>query len=175
VVPLPAPDGTAELERALVATEALRSAAMREELRGKVGGEKLVATYRFAAPDAFEIRVNDSHRMVIGTRTWQRSSPAEAWKQGEWPGEAFRWPKSHYRALWAKRAAVRVLGEEVVDGVPSRIVGFVRPGLPAWFKVWVGVPDGLVRREEMLAEGHLMHRVYEHLNAPIAIRPPVDA
>lgn len=174
-VPLPAPDGAAELERALAATEALRSATMREQLRGRVGGKELVANYRFAAPDAFEIRVDDSHRIVIGTRTWERSSPGEAWKQGEWPGEGFQWPRSHYRAFWAEPAAVRVLGEEVVDGVPSRIVGFVRPRLSAWFKVWVGIPDGLVRREEMLAEGHLMYRLYEQLNAPVVITPPVDA
>lgn len=172
-VPLPAPAGTAELERALGATEALLSAAMREELRGQVGGKELVATYHFAAPDAFEIRVNDSHRIVIGTQSWQRSSPAEPWRQGKWPGEAFRWPRSHYRAFWAEPAAVRVLGEEVVDGVPSRIVGFVRPRLAAWFKVWIGIPDGLVRREEMLAEGHLMHRLYGQLNGGIVITPPV--
>lgn len=173
-LPLPAPDGSPELERALAASEALRSATMREELRGEVGGEELVAHYRFAAPDAFEIRVGDSHRIVIGARTWKRSSPAEAWEQGSWPGEPFRWPTSHYRAFWADRAAVRVVGEEEVEGVPSRVVAFVRPGLPAWFKVWVGIPDGLVRREEMLAEGHLMHRVYEQLDGPVDVVPPVD-
>lgn len=173
-LPLPAPDGSPELERALAATEALRSATMREELRGEVGGEELVANYRFAAPDAFEIRVGDSHRIVIGARRWQRSSPAEAWEEGRWPGEPFRWPTSHYRAFWADRAAVRVVGEEEVEGVASRVVAFVRPGLPAWFRVWVGIDDGLVRREEMLAEGHLMHRVYEQLDGPAVVVPPVD-
>jgi len=173
-VPLPAADGRAELERALAATEALRSVRLREELRGEVDGKQVVATYRFAAPDAFEIRVNDSHRVVIGKRTWDSSAPGDAWKEGEWPGEAFRWPKSHYRAFWDERAAVRVLGEEVVDGVPSRVVAFVRPRLPAWFRVWVGIPDGLVRREQMLAEGHLMDRFYDELDRPITITPPVQ-
>ncbi|MBW3643363.1 MAG: copper resistance protein CopC [Actinobacteria bacterium] len=172
-VPLPAPDGAAEIERALKATENLRSAAMREELRGAEGGKQVVASYHFAAPDAFEMRVNDSHRIVIGNRRWQRSSPGEPWKEGEWPGEAFRWPESHYRVFWMERAATRVLGEEVVDGVPSRIVSFVRPGLPAWFKVSVGIADGLVRREAMVAEGHLMTRFYEELNGPTTIDPPV--
>ena len=69
---------------------------------------------------------------------------------------------------------MRVVGEEEVEGVPSRVVAFVRPGLPAWFKVWVGIPDGLVRREEMLAEGHLMHRVHEQLDGPVEVAPPVD-
>ncbi len=172
-LPLPAQDGGDELGRALDANEAVRSATMREELRADVGGRQLEARYRFAAPDAFEIEAGDSHRIVIGKRTWDRSSPGETWKEGEWPDDAFQWPRSHYRSLWAGPAAVRVLGEEVVDGVPSRIVSFVRPGLPAWFKVWVGVADGQVRRETMLAEGHLMERVYE-LNTPTTITPPVS-
>ena len=171
-LPLPAPDGTAELERAIDGSEALRTAVVREELRGEVGGKQLLARYGFAAPDAFEIQTGDSHRVVIGKRTWDRSYPGETWKEGEWPNEAFQWPKSHYRSLWAAPAAVRVLGEEDVDGVPSRIVSFVRPGLPAWFKVWVGVTDGQVRRETMLAEGHLMERVYE-LDTPTTIIPPI--
>jgi hypothetical protein len=40
--------------------------------------------------------------------------------------------------------------------------------------VWVGIPDGLVRREEMLAEGHLMHHVHEQLDGPVDVAPPVD-
>ena len=54
----------------------------------------------------------------------------------------------------------------------SYVVTFVRPDLPGWFRLWVGVEDGLVRRELMLAEGHLMDHRYWDFNAPLDVRPP---
>jgi hypothetical protein len=66
------------------------------------------------------------------------------------------------------------VGTEVVDGVASNVVAFVRPDLPAWFRIWVGT-DGLVRREEMLAEGHLMVHTYFAFDAAPVISAPVNA
>ena len=68
--------------------------------------------------------------------------------------------------------AVRLLGQETVDGVPCEVIGFLRPDIPAWFRVWVGVSDGLVRREVMRAEGHLMNHTYVDLNGPISVQQP---
>jgi hypothetical protein len=68
--------------------------------------------------------------------------------------------------------AVRLLGSEEVEGAPSRVVAFLRPDLPAWFRIWVGAEDGLVRREQMLAEGHLMDHWYRDFNAPVEIPAP---
>lgn len=55
----------------------------------------------------------------------------------------------------------------------SNVVAFVRPQLPAWFRLWVGQRDGLVRRPEMLAEGHLMDHRYVGFDEPLDLRPPI--
>jgi hypothetical protein len=65
------------------------------------------------------------------------------------------------------------VGTEVVNGVASNIVAFVRPDLSAWFRIWIG-SDGLVRREEMLAEGHLMVHTYSAFDAAPLIGAPVS-
>ena len=67
---------------------------------------------------------------------------------------------------------MRILGTDPVDGVPSTIIGFVRPDIPAWFRVWVGSSDGLVRRADMRAQGHLMNQIYAQLNGPITVQTP---
>lgn len=171
--PIPAPDGRAELARAIQAMERLRSAAMREDLRGAVDGPLIVADYRFFAPDAFEIRVAGREQVVIGDRSYERLDPAGTWTEGPWPGLPYTWPKGYYRTFWGDAAAVRLVGTEVVEGVPSRVVAFVLPRLPAWFRLWVGVNDGLVRRQEMRTRGHLMDHTYRDLDATSPIRPPI--
>jgi len=84
----------------------------------------------------------------------------------------FRWPDPYFRDVWEPAAAPRIIGTDVVEGVPSRIIAFVRPDLPAWFRIWVGIADGLVRREEMRAERHLMDHTYVNLNRAPAVHPP---
>jgi hypothetical protein len=64
------------------------------------------------------------------------------------------------------------VGNEVVDDVPSHIVAFARPDLPAWFRIWVGDADGLVRREEMLAESHLMVHTYSDFDRVGSLAAP---
>ena len=49
---------------------------------------------------------------------------------------------------------------------------FLRPDVPAWFRIWVGTSDGLLRREDMRAEGHIMDHDYSELNGPITIQLP---
>jgi putative copper export protein len=170
-VPLPAPDGTAELERARRAMESLRSARMREEFRGREDGEVLQSDYEFAAPDALAFDLRGSKQIRIGRRSFAQSAPGAAWAVSESP-VPLSWPSGYYQDFWGQRAAARILSTEEVDGVPSRVIAFLRPELPAWFKVWVGVSDGLVRRQEMLTEGHLMDHTYRAFNQPASIEPP---
>lgn len=129
--------------------------------------------YRFRAPDAFEVQMNERHRIVIGERTFERPSPSSPWTAGPWPGPAFTWPQNYYREFWREAGAVRLIGIGEVDGIPSTVVAFVRPDLPVWFRLWVGVRDGLVRRHEMLAEGHLMDHTYSGFDEPVEIRAPI--
>ena len=68
--------------------------------------------------------------------------------------------------------AARLLGTETVNGVPSQVIAFIRPDVPAWFRVWVSQSDGLVLREEMRAEGHIMDHTFADLNGPMTIEPP---
>ncbi len=173
VAPLPAPDGRAELGEAIATLGRLRSMAMGEELRAAPGEPATVAAYRFSAPDAFDIRVRDRHQLVIDDRSYERAAPGKPWETSPWPGVPFRWPGGYYRTVWDQRAAVRLLGTEQMDGRSTTIISFVRPDLPAWFRLWVG-DDGLVRREEMLAEGHLMDRTYSEFNTSPMLAPPGD-
>jgi putative copper export protein len=171
-VPLPAPDGSPELHRALDALERLRSARLHEDLRGSVAGPLLASDYAFQAPDGFRFTIHGSDEIVLGNRTFRREAPDRAWTTTS-SGYAFDWPGSYFGTFWGPGVAARIIGEENVDGVASKVVAFVRPDLPAWFRIWVGEADGLVRREEMRTEGHLMDHTWSAFDQPVDVRPPL--
>jgi copper transport protein len=171
-IPMPTPDGHHELERAIAAMEKLSSARMRQDLSGKVGGPTIVSRYLFEAPDKMDIRVIDSHRIIIGDTEYRKANQDEPWRKLGWAGSPFQWPKNYYRSFWHDAAAVRVLGTERMKGERFRIVSFLRPNLPAWFRLWVRASDGVVVRQEMRAEGHIMDDAYSALNEPVEIRAP---
>ena len=170
-VPLPATDGSSELARALTSEEALKSAVLTERLRGSADGPTIVSTYKFQAPDRAAITVNDATQILAGLDQFRRTGTGP-WVKSAFPAPGFSWPTGYYRDFWAGAAAVRILGADTVDGVPSTIIGFVRPDIPAWFRVWVGTSDGLLRRADMRAEGHLMNQTYAQLNGPIKVQTP---
>ena len=170
-VPLPATDGSSELVRALTSEEALKSAVLTERLRGSADGPTIVSTYTFQAPDRAEIIVNESTQILVGLDQFRRTGTGP-WVKSTFPAPGFSWPTGYYRDFWAGAAAVRILGTDTVDGVPSNIIGFVRPDIPAWFRVWVGTSDGLLRRADMRAEGHIMNQTYAQLNGPITVQTP---
>lgn len=169
---LPSPDGRPVLRRAVAALERLRSVAMQEDLRGATDGPNISAQYRFSAPAAFEFAVKDRSQIVIGSRSFDRPQPNASWEEKPWPGRPFQWPREFYRSVWEGPAAVRILGTEPLDGHPMTVIAFVRPELPAWIRLWIGVDDGLVHREQMRAEGHLMNRSYSEFDTSTPIVPP---
>ena len=170
---LPSPDGHAELERALQSMERLRSAQLEESLSGSQGGPVIRSDYAFSAPDAMRFHISTGADVVfIAGRSFNRSGPSAPW-QASPAASPFRWPQDYFRSFWATPAAVRILGEADIDGARSRIIGFVRPDLPAWFRLWVGVDDGRVRRMEMRTGGHLMDHSYRGFDQPIEIPPPL--
>ena len=171
-VPLPMSSGRDALNHAFAAMEALRSARMHEDLTGSVGGPRTMSDYQFQAPNAFAFQVNGSEEVNIGSKTYRRDDPTQPWSSAD-AGFLFTWPADYYRQFWGPGVAARLLGTEDVDGVASQVVAFARPELPAWFRVWIGIADGLVRREQMRAEGHLMDHIYRDFNQPMGIRPPI--
>jgi copper transport protein len=170
-VTLPAPDGAGELAEAFAAEERLTSVRLHETLRAATGSGPITADYRFRAPDSFAFTVNGTQQIDIGARAYRQDQSSGPWTVDN-TGFAFGWPSPYFRQAWANATAVRVVGADVVDGIPSHIVAFVRPDLPAWFELWIGDADGLVRREEMRAEGHLMQHDYAGFNAATPIDPP---
>jgi hypothetical protein len=99
------------------------------------------------------------------------ANDTQPWSQETSP-IANQWPGNYFRSIWGSAVAVRLLGDQTVDGVPSQVVAFVRPELPAWFRLWVGDTDGIVRWEDMLAEGHVMDHTWGSFNAPVIIEAP---
>jgi len=170
-VPLPAPDATAELHRAITAQQHLASARVHETLQSAETAPVIVADYRFRAPDTFAFTTQGSDEVDIGSHSYRRDAPSQPWTLAD-TGFPFRWPAPYFRQFWGAGVAARIVGSATVDGVPSVIVAFARPDLPAWFRIWVGDTDGLVRREEMLAEGHVMQHTYSDFDRVPAITPP---
>lgn len=170
-VPLPTPEGSGALARTLAAEEGLRSAVMTERLSGSVGGPTYVSTYRFQAPDRAQITLNDSTQILIGEEAFRRQGNGP-WEKSAFPSPGFSWPTGYYREFWKGAVAIRLVGTETLDGTPTEIIAFVRPDVPAWFRIWVSQPDGIVRREEMRAEGHIMDHAFSDLNGPISVQPP---
>ena len=168
---LPAPDGAGELAEAFAAEERLTSARLHETLRSAVGCDPITADYQFQAPGSLAFNVNATREVDIGALAYRQDQPSGPWAV-ENTGVAFSWPSPYFRQAWANATAARVIGADIIDDAPSHIVAFVRPDIPAWFELWVGDTDGLVRREEMWAEGHLMQHDYSGFNAPTAIAPP---
>lgn len=170
-VPLPTRPGSAALARTLAAEQALKSVVMTETLRGSVGGPAFVSTYRLEAPDRAEITTNGSTTILIGEQQF-RQDPNGPWQATSFPAPGFSWPTGYYSDFWEGAAAVRIIGNETIDGVPSLIIAFIRPDIPAWFRVWVSAKDGIIVQEQMRAEGHLMDHTFADLNGPISVKPP---
>ena len=170
-VPLPAPDGATALARTLAAEESLKSAVMTERLTSSANGPAYVSTYRFQAPDRAEITLNDSAQIFIGEERFSRDGNGP-WEKAAFPPPGFSWPSGYYSDFWKGAVAARIVGTDTVDGVPTQILTFLRPDVPAWFRVWVNQSDGIIRREEMRAEGHIMDHTFADLNGPINVEPP---
>ena len=170
-VPLPTPDGAAALGRTLTAEERLRTTAMTERLSGSVGGPTFVTTYRFEAPDKAELKLKDDTTILAGEAQFRRTGDGP-WEKSTFPPPGFTWPAGYYREFWGDMAAPRILESETVDGVKAQVIAFVRPDVPAWFRIWVRSSDGVVLRQEMRAEGHLMDQTYSALNEPLTITLP---
>jgi hypothetical protein len=155
----------------LAKVDALRSADLHESLSAAVGSTPIVADYRFQAPDAMSITVGQAERRLIGTAAYDRQ-PDGSWKASAFPPPGFSWPSGYYRSFWGQPVAIRELPDESVGGVRYRVVSFMRPDVPAWFRIWIDPRDGLVHHDEMLAESHIMEHTASAFDAAAPVVAP---
>lgn len=136
----------------------------------------ITSTWEIVAPSrlrgAITAGTDPRGTMRIGDRRWSRDGPDQDWTGGEPGGVAVK----AKRFIWDydDKVAARIVGEETVDGVDTRIVTFfVDVGLPVWYRLWVD-DDDRVRRAQMRAQGHFMDHQYYDFDAPITIEPPIQ-
>ena len=123
------------------------------------------------APDKAEFTVNDATTVLAGLRQFRRTGTGP-WSSSPPSVPSFTWPVGYYREFWGGMAAPRIIGTEVVGGMPALVIAFIRPDVPAWFRIWERQSDGVVLREDMRAEGHIMDHSYSQLNGPVTVTPP---
>ena len=172
--PLPAADGRERLDTAIAAMERLETVAVTEELRESTDGRRFISDYEHRAPDSFEWFVRGgSARIAIGDRGFRRSYPHSEWRSFDWARDGYVWPEGYYSTFWRDAAAVRVVGEESVDGAAATVLAFVQPSFPIWYRLWIDNRTDRVLRLEMRTEDHLMEHRYRRFNRPVTIEPPI--
>jgi hypothetical protein len=165
---LPAPDATGVFMRMQERMHGLQSYRVEETLNS--GRVTVRAEYGFQAPDRMHISVAGGvTRVIVGNRDWTRERPGAPWEEDsavEPRVPSFIWDSGDPVAL-------RIMGREEVDGVPTTVISFLGGGgIPIWYRLWID-DTGLVRRAEMRAQGHFMDHRYLAFDAPLHIRPPL--
>jgi hypothetical protein len=133
------------------------------------GGPVVTTYYQWSAPDRLRLRSDaGSETIVVGKQRWDRASGA--WIASNWGDPAgYRWPVYEYARTAAE---VNLLGRETIDGVPCWVISFLDTPSGGRLTTWVGIDDGLVRRQRMFAVGHYMESVFYDFNAPVTIAAP---
>jgi copper transport protein len=167
---LPAPDGGTLLAKAQERMHALRTVSLTERLSWGAGTTS--ARYQMEAPNHLRIlTAGGAETVIIGATRYGRDAPGKPWKVDHGlpltPAPAYVWD------YFTPPVAPRIIGSQSIGGHPTRIVAFFgRSGeVPVWFRLWVD-RSGLVRRGQMLAQGHFMDHDYQRFDAPTAILPP---
>jgi len=150
----------------------LQSVRLREELRGRPGGDA-VTDMEFVSPNRVRMRFNNGReRIVIGQTRYERSGAGEPWTVAPWPQVGgFRWPNFNYGATAVRQVLV---GRDEIDGRPVWVVNFVEEPPEIRYVVWIDAETYLIRRLTMHTTGHYMYWTFYDFNAPIAIEPPVN-
>lgn len=170
-VTLPVADGTSDLQRTRLVMNGLQSAQLTETIRGSADGAAQLTDYVFGAPDRMRFDSSDGTSAVfIGADSYRRDAASKAWIPNK-AGTPFSWPSNFYDSYWSGAMAIRRLGTTTVDGTPTTVIAFVRPDLPAWFRVWVDA-SGRIRHLEMRTDGHIMDQGYDKFDAAEPVTAP---
>ncbi len=130
---------------------------------------------QYQAPDRMRVLSdNGGETVVVGTTIVTRSDASQPWTEhnagAPLPVPSYMWDThgdaQHY-------VGMHILGTATVDGVEDQVLAFAELGAqePVWFKLWADA-DGLVRRAEMRADGHVMDDTYTGFDAPVTIELP---
>jgi copper transport protein len=168
---LPAPSGDALVTKLEATMKALSAFQFNEVL--SQGGNVQRSTESAAAPDRLEWTINDSGRTIwIGSTFYTQEGPGQPWNQEQsvTPNDvstSFTWN------FFTPLTNAHVLGEAVLDGVPTTLVATFGKaiGSPLWFTFWVDA-TGRVRQVAMDAQQHFMVDTYTSYNKPVVIVPP---
>ncbi|HEY7174440.1 MAG TPA: hypothetical protein VH442_05945, partial [Micromonosporaceae bacterium] len=170
---LPAPDGTALVQRASDSMARVRSYSVDEDFSG------IHSTYAYAVPHEMFLRMWLSgvphDTLWLGTSKYKRDSPTTAWGA---PVSVQPVPVPYL--AWKPFEPVvdaRIVGSSRIGGVPVQLVSFFgghgADPEPVWFTLWIDQSSGLVLRSQMWAPGHFMDDRYASFNQPVQIpRPP---
>jgi len=170
---LPAPDGSALLERMQQRMHHLATLRYTEVLSSGLGGSPLHSAYQQQAPDRLRVQTSTGSQSVwVGSTYYVQRHPGEGWI-AQPGGTPYTVPSFVWDYLPTQLLDPRIVGTARVDGVAAKVLAFYGPtgSSPIWFRLWVDA-DGLVRRAEMRAPGHFMDQRYAQFNVPLVIVAP---
>jgi hypothetical protein len=170
---LPAPDGTALVQRASASMAQLRSYSVDEDFSG------IRSTYAYAVPHEMFLRTwlssGPHDTLWLGTSKYRRNSPTAAWGA---PVSIQPIPVPYL--AWKPFEPVvdaRTIGSASIHGTRVWLVSFFgghgADPEPVWFTLWIDESSGHVLRSQMWAPGHFMDDRYGSFDQPVQIpRPP---
>jgi hypothetical protein len=170
--PLPPPDGTSLLQQAQDRMHALQTYRVDEVMGPNAAFGHF--QYAYQAPDRMQVDLGSAQTIFVGPLRYSRTEPGAAWQVDNMgaslPVPSFSWdPHDASDTI----IATRIVGSEMVDGVPTQALAFFKGAYntPFWYRLLVD-QSGLVRRVEMDGQGHFMLDHYTDFDAPLAIEPP---
>ncbi len=169
---LPAPDGTALLQRATRTMAALQRYRVDELFSG------IHSSYTFARPHKMWLRTWLSGRprdtLWLGSSVYKRTDPS-----GDWSAPSPTAPVPVPYLPWQPFAPfvdVSTVAAATVDGVPVTLVSFFGghgdDPEPVWFTLWVDQRTNRVLRSQMWAPNHFMDDRYYAFDQPVDIPRP---
>ncbi len=169
---LPAPDGTALLERATAQMDRVHSYRVNEVLSG------IRSAYVYARPHAMWLRTwfgdGPQDTLWLGSKVYVRSSPGAPWKlrsEGALvPVPYFAWTP------FEPFVNAHVVEHRSLGGVPVTRVSFFgghgdNPET-VWFTLWIDRATGRVLRSQMWAPTHFMDDRYHAFDQPVDMPHP---
>ena len=168
---LPAPSGEALLAQFDAAMKGLTAYEVKEVL--STGLVTVHSSFASDAPDRTTWTINNTGTTIwIGSTLYTQQAPGEPWQQ-----QPSAEPNTVPSFVWDFFTPLRnahVIGQEVLDGVPTTMVSSFgnSQSTPIWFTFWVDAA-GRVRQVSMNAPGHFMTDTYTSYDKPVHIVAPV--
>ncbi len=168
---LPAPSGEALLAQLDAAMKGLTAYEVKEVL--STGLVTVHSSFASDAPDRTTWTINNAGTTIwIGSTLYTQQAPGGPWQQ-----QPSAEPNTVPSFVWDFFTPLRnahVIGQEVLDGVPTTMVSSFgnSQSTPIWFTFWVDAA-GRVRQVGMNAPGHFMTDTYTSYDKPVQIVAPI--